>query len=518
MLPASCSRTTSERPSGVSGGTSTVEAMDWLTYRNELRPRRRTAARRALTARYQSATSERFDLGQCVGATLRAEPLYAVVPYQEAFSPALVREVLELSGVRYGALLDPFVGAGTSLLVGAEHGLTVVGVDILPFSAFASRTLLSSPTADWDIVDRALSPVLSHSQSNRGHFPNFPVRSWAFGPAALTELCDLDAAISAMPAGVERDVMRLALLSSVELMSQATKDGTSLRKRPHGGGRNGRFGTRHTRAHVQAAFRAKLELLREGAGRQPKANRGSTALAGDARDLPALLDKRGTFDVAVFSPPYPNRYDYVGNYQLELGFGFVPDVTDLRDLREGVNSARTSKHHGAPTRTLELDALDEFFSAYLASSLRGQEAGRVFRMVSGYFEDMSLVLSGLHHVMRPGSVVSIVVGTQVFGGEQLPTDLLLAEIAELHGFSVKEIWNGARKGHGSPTEEPGIKGRHLPRGRAGTGFLKLALGDWQPAARLSPASSTASIAPPQRGRQPHRSTFTTRTSSDGRDR
>jgi len=95
---------------------------------------------------------------------------------------------------------------------------------------------------------------------------------------------------------------------------------------------------------------------------------------------------------------------------------------------------------------LELDALDEFLSAYLASGLRGKVPGRVFRMVSGYFEDMSRVLFGLHQVMRPGSIVSIVVGTQVFGGEQLPTDLLLAEIAELHGFSVKEIWMARAKG------------------------------------------------------------------------
>jgi hypothetical protein len=36
--------------------------------------------------------------------------------------------------------------------------------------------------------------------------------------------------------------------------------------------------------------------------------------------------------------------------------------------------------------------------------------------------------------MCPGATVAIVVGTQVFGGEHLPTDLLLAEIAELHGF------------------------------------------------------------------------------------
>jgi hypothetical protein len=168
-------------------------------------------------------------------------------------------------------------------------------------------------------------------------------------------------------------------------------------------------------------------------------------LTGDARDLEAAVGKRGPFDVAVFSPPYPNRYDYVGNYQLELGFGFVDGADELRDLRKSQLRSHLEAPW-APSRTLELDALDEFLSAYLASDLRSNEAGRVYRMVSGYFEDMSRVLSGLHQVMRPGAPVAIVVGTQVFGGEQLPTDLLLAETAELNGFSVKEIWVARTKG------------------------------------------------------------------------
>ena len=419
--------------------------MDWLTHRTQLRPKRRVAARKALAARYQSATSERFELGKTVGASRRTEPLYSVVPYKEAFSPELVRDVIEWSGVRSGALLDPFTGAGTSLLVAAELGLRAVGVDVLPFSSFAARSLLNVPLVQWDVVDRRLSKILAHPQSQRGSFPDFPVRSWAFGPAALCELCDLDSAISEVPDGHEKDAMRLALLSSVELMSQATKDGTSLRKRPHSDGRSGRFGRRHTKAHVQMVFEAKLDLLREGASKQPAPQPRSTAITGDARDLEATVGKRGPFDVAVFSPPYPNRYDYVGNYQLELGFGFVDDVDELRDLRKG----QLRSHLEAPwasTRTLELDALDEFLSAYLASDLRSNQAGRIYRMVTGYFEDMSQVLSGLHQVMAPGAPVAIVVGTQVFGGEQLPTDLLLAEIAELHGFSVKEIWVARTKG------------------------------------------------------------------------
>lgn len=416
----------------------------WSNYRDDLRPARRTAERSALASRYDGALVDRLELGRVVGGHQRTEPLYSVVPYKEAFSPDLVRHILDIAGIGTGRLLDPFAGAGTSLLVAAERGLAAVGVDILPFSAFAANTLLHAPLVRWDDVDQHLSTILGHPKSRRGRFPNFPVRDWAFGPAALSELTDLETAIGALSSGHERDALRLALLSAVELMSQATKDGTSLRRRPHGGRRPGRFGTLRTRADVQAAFRSKLDLLHAGAATQPAPSGGSTALAGDARDLRSVLGEQ-RFDIAVFSPPYPNRYDYVSNYQLELGFGFINDAAELRRLRKQQLRSHLEAPW-APRRTVEHPALDEFLAAYLASDLRSGESGRVFRMICGYFEDMSLVFAGLRDVLHPGALAAIVVGTQVFGGEHLPTDLLLADIADAHGFAVKEIWLARTKG------------------------------------------------------------------------
>lgn len=420
--------------------------MDWRTFRDQLDARPADTARQALAARFAGVLSDRPELGRAVGSRQRTEPLHSVVPYKEAFSPSLVRDVLDTVGVTTGRLLDPFAGAGTSLLVAAERGLTTVGVDILPFATFAARSLLYSPTANLATVEKLAAQVVRSAPSRTGRFPDFPVRSWAFGSAALAQLSDLSNSIAALDPGPERDLLRLALLCSVEPMSQATKDGTSLRRRPHGLGRPGRYGSRRSRADVRSQFKAKLATLRDGAEQQPAPQPGTDVVTGDARDLPALLAGHGAFDIAVLSPPYPNRYDYVSNYQLELGFGFVDDAASLRALRK----AQLRSHLEAPwptgDRTVELAALDEFLAAFLASEHRGGEAGRVFRMVCGYFEDMAAVLAGMRTVLHPGSVTAIVVGTQVFGGEQLPTDLLLAELAEQQNYTIKELWVARTKG------------------------------------------------------------------------
>lgn len=418
--------------------------MTWNDHRAAAAKVRRVRARADLAKTYRGVTQKRPDLAGSVGARQRIEPLYCVVPYKEAFSPTVVRAILDHYEVESGRLLDPFAGAGTSLLVAAERGLIAVGVDVLPFSAFASGTLLRIADTDWDALDGHLDRVLAHPISRRGQFPDFPVRSWAFTPAALAELTDLHRAIAQVPTSEGRDVLHVALLCAVEAVSQATKDGTSLRRRAQGR-RNGRYGAQRSRLDVRDEFLERLDLLRKGAetARLPKP--GSAVLTGDARELSKILKGRQPFDVAVFSPPYPNRYDYVSNYQLELGFGFVGSAQALRSLR----AKQLRSHLEAPAcagRTVEHPALDEFLAAFEASKHGGGQRGRVYRMVTGYFEDMSKVFAGLSATMTPEAKVAVVVGTQVFGGEALPTDLLLADIAAGHGFDTDAVWVARAKG------------------------------------------------------------------------
>jgi hypothetical protein len=96
-------------------------------------------------------------------------------------------------------------------------------------------------------------------------------------------------------------------------------------------------------------------------------------------------------------------------------------------------------------RTIASDALDEFL-ALLAWRRLGDESGRVFRMVVGYFEDMAQVFGELARVVRSGGHLAVVVANQVFACQYLPTDLILAEITEAAGFTAKSIWVARRKG------------------------------------------------------------------------
>src|SRR5947209_1015978 len=76
----------------------------WQAFRDSLVPATRRTARDALADRFSSAVTERFELARTVGARGRDEPLHRVVPYKEAFSPQLVRAILDHLGVTEGTL------------------------------------------------------------------------------------------------------------------------------------------------------------------------------------------------------------------------------------------------------------------------------------------------------------------------------------------------------------------------------------------------------------------------------
>ena len=458
----------------------------WKEFRQALPDAVDDTERKRLLQKYEPLTKERLDLGRHVGVLPRAgEPVYRWARYKEAYSPQLVRDVLDelLPGqpgrgdLGGGVVYDPMAGSGTSLLVAAERGLPALGADLLPYAAFVSSTIVRWREADPALVLRTAEDALSRYDS----FPDdarldVPAASWAFSPAVAGALTGLLSVLAEVPGGVERDLVRLAVLSAVEQVSYAVKDGTSLRRRlPGGPARPGRPGQQREEmgaADVVASIRRRIGIMAAdledalsasrgvpGSGTGfPRAGTGSAARAsmvpGDVR-LPAAVVQadarrwrpaRGSCSAVVFSPPYPNRYDYSAIYQLELALGgFVPDAAGLRRLRKQL----LRSHVEAPPRgeyAVQLPALRELLSAVNGSRAKGDQGGRVLRMVAGFFEDMADVLSRVAEAMRPGASAAVVIATQTYFGQHLPTDLLLAELGRDAGLEVRALWIVRSKG------------------------------------------------------------------------
>jgi len=459
----------------------------WWEYRRALPAIVGNAVRAHLLQEYEPLMKERLDLGSHAGVLPRAEePVYRWVRFKEAYSPRLVRDMLDQMipkrsrhrDEKAPVVYDPMVGSGTSLLVAAERGLPALGADMMPYATFLSSALIRSHLADPDTVRQIGNEVLAGYRSMpRRPVPDVPAARWAFAPSVARTLTQLLNGVDRVPAGVNRDLVRLAVLSAVEQVSYAVKDGTSLRRRlPDGPARPGRPGQQReamAAVDVLTSVRQRLDGIVNDLGQLTRASVGVAAsegvLSAESNVVQALAATRGggtckaplavvradtrqwrpaneSCGVVVFSPPYPNRYDYSAVYQLELALGqFVSDGLGLRQLRKQL----LRSHLEAPPRLeyrVALPALREFLAAVNASRVTGDQSGRVLRMVAGFFEDMADVLARVAEAVRPGGSVGLVVGTQTYLGQHLPTDLLLAELGRGVGLEVRELWVVRGKG------------------------------------------------------------------------
>jgi hypothetical protein len=398
-----------------------------------------------MTAELDALTLERPDLGRLAGAGQRAEPGHSWVSYKEAFSPGLVREILDSWPGLRGPLLDPFAGTGTTLLVAVERDLASIGVEMLSYACWVASTLTRARTARAaglrEMVADAVQTAGRGRRAIEISLPS-PAASWALSSEVVTALLRCRDALPARGSSPEADLAHLALLSAVEGLSTAVKDGTSLRHRDRvregRTARPGRKGMVSTAADVREGFRVAARKIADDLPKLPSGDGPAHVLRADARQLPLASDSIGG---AIFSPPYPNRYDYSAIYQLELAVGgFVDTVEDLRAVRKSL--LRSHLEAPAPSDPELDDPVVRSVLCAVAAAAEGFDvaSGRTLRMLVGYFDDMRVVFSELARTLQPGAPAACVVATQTYFGAAVPTDVMLASLARRAGFTIEGLW------------------------------------------------------------------------------
>ena len=173
-------------------------------------------------------------------------------------------------------LLDIFAGSATSLLVAAERGLDAVGIELLPYAQWAADAVVRAHTADVAMFRSAVDAAAEAARSGASSGPpglSVPAASWAVSDEVSSALLALREALPARGSGVEADLAHLALVSVVESVSMAVKDGTSLRHRDRERKgrttRPGRKGQQFKATGVVDAFAAAANVIADDLAKMP---------------------------------------------------------------------------------------------------------------------------------------------------------------------------------------------------------------------------------------------------------
>ncbi len=159
---------------------------------------------------------------------------------------------------------------------------------------------------------------------------------------------------------------------------------------------------------------------------------------GDSRLAMRRLEREA--DLIVFSPPYPNSFDYTDIYNVELWtLGYLSSSRDNAQLRRStlhshVQIQRVVEHPLNTSLTLQVVVQglnrkrDELWDANIPE------------MVLGYFRDLERILEESFRLISRRGKVLMVVGDSRYAGILIDVPTVLVELGRAIGFTKAQIY------------------------------------------------------------------------------
>lgn len=394
----------------------------------------------------------RLDLaGHVTPRLIRQRPVHRWFYFPHSYSPQLVELLLDEWQLPPGSVVvDPFVGAGTTVRVAGERGLDSFGTDLSPLAVAVSKA--KARAYDGTSLRRATADVLRGAEAEGVHGISRTERlARAFTDAEFAVLLRLRKAITrqAEPA---QSFLLLALLRVQQRISRAQPDGGWFRW----------VEREDQSATIMPAFRDTVDFMLADLTEAPPliADICESRLF-DARQLEELpqLDPRlaGRIRAIITSPPYPNRHDYSRIFQIEL-LTLGLQESDIFRLR--YDSIRSNVEARPPHQSLPAFEPPILLLETLAQ-LPAKADPRIEPMLCGYFEDMNAVLNSAYQILEPGGYVALVVGNVRHAGVMVPVDEILLQMGESLGYQPLISWVARLRGNSA--QQMGRFGREPAR-------------------------------------------------------
>ncbi|RME58445.1 site-specific DNA-methyltransferase [Candidatus Parcubacteria bacterium] len=409
----------------------------------------------------------------------KGRPRYRWYKYKEAFSANLVEHLLSSYGVDSGCLLDPFAGVGTALFAAADMGLDSEGIELLPIGqeVIATRQLIENgiSQSDIDALKKFCEEKVWERSEGKVEIQHLRITEGAY-PIETEELMSkfLYSALK-QPNTVSR-ILKFALLCILESISYTRKDGQYLRWDYRSGRRPGTntFNKGVIYPFNEAITSKIAEILDdiEHANKEKASSgckRGSVSLLkGSCLDLLGTIPDE-KYDVIMTSPPYCNRYDYTRTYALELAL-MGTDNEALSRLRQHMLSCTVENREkdliacnlnwGRAIEAADSQQLLQSILAYLEQQKKAKKLNNpgIYRMVKGYFYEMSCVIQECARTIKSGGYMFMVNDNVRYAGASISVDLILSDIAEKLGFETENILVLPQK-KGNSSQQMGAHGK-----------------------------------------------------------
>lgn len=356
--------------------------------------------------------------------------------FKEAFSPEFVSAAIASLGYRPTHVIDPFGGSGTSAITSQLLSIDATTVEVNPFLADVIKAKLSPLTGEKLLSAAAdFQALLQDTPADLSRFANLPATfiedegkdRWIFPHEVARRLTQYLTCIEAIGEVDVQRFFRVVLGAVLVDCSNVYVNGKGRRYR--GAWRLNQPTPEKLDMHFGRQFNTSFEDVIRFEHR-PRSQ--VIVINGDARTALQRVQKMA--DLIVFSPPYPNSFDYTDIYNVELWvLGYIGTSADNMALRN-----QTLRSHVQIRRDFEGP---KHRSKKLGSVLNTLESRRellwdsnIPEMVGAYFRDLELVLEQCQRLLARTGRVMMVVGDSRYADVRIEVAAILAELARSMGF------------------------------------------------------------------------------------
>ncbi|QZO01150.1 site-specific DNA-methyltransferase [Chenggangzhangella methanolivorans] len=356
--------------------------------------------------------------------------------FKEAFAPELIAMAVAEHPAKVHRIFDPFGGSGTTALAAQFLWLDASTIEINPYLADLIEAKLNAPepveiagelarllnTADRQRSDLAVffqgAPKTLIEPGDKGR--------WILGREMAQEAASL---LDALPVIIDDRMQRLfrVLLGAVIVdNSNAVISGKGRRYRKGCETRSG------TAAQLRISFiEAVAKAAKDIAMYSGQRSSQYDLYRGDARELVKRIDG---FDVAIYSPPYPNSFDYTDVYNRIMDARLFNKFRRNRALRSATLSSHVQLsrlYKPAPRGSSSLDLTLERLEK-VAPTLWNKN---IPAMIGSYFAEMIGIVSDIARNGSSSGRQWLIVGDSRYAGIDVPVGEILLELSRSVGLT-----------------------------------------------------------------------------------
>lgn len=361
--------------------------------------------------------------------------------FKEAFSPAFITNAINTLGFKPTRVIDPFGGSGTTAITCQLLGIDAITVEVNPFLADVIQTkierisaeTLRRAAADFQVRLLCSSAALSRLKHLPATFIEAPEKKrWIFPLSVAHRLAQYLNCIDAIEDLRVRNFFTVVLGAVLIDCSNVYVNGKGRRYR------RSWQENQPTADDLDLRFASQFNIAFEDVLRfEARPACQVKVINDDARKALASISESA--DLIVFSPPYPNSFDYTDIYNVELWtLGYLNSSEANMKLR-----CNTLRSHVQIRRAYdEPEHLSPTLNATLAK-LRGLRDvlwdRHIPEMVAAYFRDLELVLLESKRLISERGKVMLVVGDSRYAGVLIDVAAILAELAAEIGFQKVKV-------------------------------------------------------------------------------